>query len=498
MSRIRIWEYEENISSQVNAKTVSWVYALLPPALLAGAILPFVGWGFSDDDIFITAYLIGEPFPAPIWPHNGRYFPMGHQEWRLFYWATEAWEFHLFAVLQYAAFCLLLRDALWQLGVKAVSALLFVVGLPPVVVTFSHIVVPDRNQLFLWAFWLVGYLRWEAHRSILVGLLAVFCASLSLYYKEPTFLFYSGFVLVNILVSEGAKQGFWDAVRRHWCDIGVLLSCGMFAALYFRKMGFATLTSGNAYNGHKLDLSKILPTLKQVTVSEPLLIPLIVGGFALIAVGRQFKSRLATMSIGLWLGAFLYSATMIGSGLVGKYYYALPLTVFAIVVLVRLIELYPRNNWMPYLRCLIAFNVVLGVPAIVYKHDWTTRNRELVSAILERAPSGGGRPVAVGEADPWDAAMLILYANGIRKADIAFFCETPNMGIDWLGDFCPALHENQRPRTVVSLGQLYGERSATLWIDGKVEWKYASSWEKFVPAAARSLLKDHYNFQGPL
>ena len=135
------------------------------------------------------------------------------------------------------------------------------------------------------------------------------------------------------------------------------------------------------------------------------------------------------------------------------------------------------------------------MPHLVYKHDWTHRNAQLVDAIRQLVPPTGAKStVLVRNSNWWDAAMLILYANYIRNADIEFWCSNRTHKV-WkiYKDICPPIKEKSQPMATVELGSLYGERTAKLFIAETEVWNYVAFWQKIAPEFLRKILKPHYN-----
>lgn len=174
-------------------RNVSW---LLPAVILGLLILPFVQWSFTDDDIFMQYYVLGHSYP-PIIAGGGRFVPFAHQEWRILPWMTQAWMFHGFALIEYFVFCFVIWVIVSKYDGK-LSMLFFIVTLPPIAISFSNIVLPERNQVLLLSLWFLFCDRWQRSRDILYGMFSLLLANLALYFKEPTCLFVGGFAVTRM------------------------------------------------------------------------------------------------------------------------------------------------------------------------------------------------------------------------------------------------------------------------------------------------------------
>ena len=209
---------KSRLELSVRIKNLVW---LLPPAILALVVLPFVQWGGSDDDLFILGVLNGTPYPPVISPSTGRFLPLADQEWRAFPGISEAWMFHGVAIIEYCLFCFVLFKSMSMRAVNNVSVFLFLATLPPVVIAFSMIVAPERNVLFLFALWFLFYSISKKTNDIIFGVLSLICATAALFFKEPTFLFFAGFSVIQLWGARPTKGEIISFLKNNWREIGL-------------------------------------------------------------------------------------------------------------------------------------------------------------------------------------------------------------------------------------------------------------------------------------
>jgi hypothetical protein len=465
-------------------------------ALLGAAVLPDAGWGFTDDDVFILHYLRGDPYPPPIWPDVGRFFPMGHQEWRLLYaWTGDPVVYQSFAVVQYAAFGIGLALLLRELRAPGRLVLLFALTLPPVVVAFANLIVQERVQVLFLPWLLLALLRWDRTKQPQFALLALVAAHFMLYVKEPTVLFLAPIALLRLApaagpviasVRLGDRRAVRSIARALLADLGILLSCMVFLALYFSTIPPETLFSDRVYDGRSLGADGVPEALLAWTTKEPLLIPLLAAGLWRFVV-RVASRGSPDFNDQVLLGALIYFASLVASGLVSTYYGALPLFAASIAVLPQLAQ---RVEGKASLRAaataavvlLVAFNIFAGASHLAYRQDWIDRNHALTAELESLLPAeGGGRAVFL-RGHSWDAEMLAVYANAYRRLGITFLVADRRYlevgpaeaaRCDGPAHRCLAYAGSPPPSAFVAdLGRLERDRSATLSKAGETLWRF--------------------------
>src|SRR5512146_1149538 len=135
---------------------------------------------------------------VPIWPWNGRFFPLALQEFNLLaILGRSATVYHGFAVLELllvlaCVFRLLDDTPAWFRCAVAT----FMILLPGVFVSFFGLVYPERDIVFWLAFWMLCVQAFDRTRSRTAFLAALVTAQFMLYYKETAFILIGGFALV--------------------------------------------------------------------------------------------------------------------------------------------------------------------------------------------------------------------------------------------------------------------------------------------------------------
>jgi hypothetical protein len=429
-------------------------YSLLTAAVAAGVlalvVLPYATLGFTDDDILALYYLHGRPYPPPLWPDQGRFFPLGHQEWRLLYfWTNDVAIYHLWRILEYAAFSLGVIALLKEIGHLNWLSVLLVITLPPVMVSYANIVMPEGAQVFLmpWLTW--ALVRWDRVRRLRYAALALMCANLMLYQKEPTFLFIATLAGLRLTQNKASRV-----------DLALIASSVAFLATYL-----IAIPSGSTYHGATAHLENMWPTAAAWVQQEPLLFPLLLGA-VLVAAARLLAKRPLDAGHQLGLAAIPYVLALLATGLVSTFYAALPMAAAALSLAPRL----PR----PVAALAIAAGILLTIPHFLYRQDWVTRNAELASQIAYMSPVR-----LTGHA--YDAEEFAVYTDAFRNLSIIFYTNDERYAgkvqaggtCDYDTGFC-ITYSPDPTRAVVDLGQLDSSRPATLLVDGKDVWRYDS------------------------
>jgi hypothetical protein len=285
--------------------------------------------------------LQGRPLPPPIWESIGRFFPLAHQEWRLFYRLTDDIKlFHVFCLLQYTGFSLGMLLLLRELKTANRLALLFTITLPPVLVAYTNLVVQERTQLMFVPWLLFSLVKWDRNQSGIYACVALICVHFMLYLKEPTVLFVLSLALVRLVprarhalvaAREQQRPPLGQLIHSSLADLGLVLSGLVFLALYFSAIPIDTPFSDRVYDSRYLSIGRLQPTLIVWAQTEPLLVVLLAIGSA--RMGSRIMRRISLDIFDhLLVAASVYFLSFVLSGLVSTYYGALPLTVATIAV----------------------------------------------------------------------------------------------------------------------------------------------------------------------
>jgi hypothetical protein len=186
----------------------------------------------------------------PIWPVQGRFFPLGLQEFNLIrHFTDSAIGYHLLptAELLVFAFILLILDD--KLGVVArVSLAILVLLTPSIFISFYELPLPERNELLFLAGLILCVKRFEETESTRWAAGAVLCAQIMLYYKETAFLLVLGLAGGRLLLRYGTRErARWDFGclfdMQGRLDLSLIGVAVLFLIYYFAAMGLRPNTN---------------------------------------------------------------------------------------------------------------------------------------------------------------------------------------------------------------------------------------------------------------
>jgi len=471
------------------------VLVLAITLLLAAAVLPFAGWGYTDDDVFVNFFLRGRPYSPPIWYHIGRFFPLGLQEWRLLYrWATDVHVYHAFALVQFAIFGVAIAGVLRDTSTCRMLVLAAVITAAPALLVFANLVLPERMQLLSVAIWLWAAQRWMSTGSGAHFFVSLIAANTALYQKEPTFLFFGTFAVLGLLRPRADAASIDRISRSRRLDAALLVSSGIFVALYLVGTRTSVLTSGAAYGGLVFSVTNVPAALTAYLSKDPLTICLLALGW-LVALWRWTRDGI-DIWIRLLAGATMYFGIVLLARAISMYYLALP----AVAAGLALWGMVASNAQAGRIALLVSgpvvlLNIAFATTSLLYRRDWIDRNVKTVDWLAGHLTSPG--ETLFVEGDRWDVCMFALYAGRVRGLSIAF--EGPS-----LTPSCSPVTDTTRqasaPRggqVVLDLGVLIGERRAAILRGGELLWTYQGAYatdiQPRLPPVLERVLRPHYN-----
>src|SRR5262249_15535352 len=152
---------------------------------------------YYDDSFFNLATLKGHNLQPEIWPENGRFCPLGLQEFSLVrHFTNTIIGYHLIPIVQLLIFCwicVILDDEL-NITVR-VALVIFALLTPSILVSFDGLNFQERDVLFFLACVVLSVKRFEQTQSITWGVAAVISAQIMMYCKETVFLLILGFAI---------------------------------------------------------------------------------------------------------------------------------------------------------------------------------------------------------------------------------------------------------------------------------------------------------------
>lgn len=210
---------------------------------LGGYIAMTLVWedfALYDDSQFTLYSLRGIDFPAPVSPQDGRFFPLGLQEFNLIgHFTKTVAGYHAFPILEILVLTsvLLLLDDQLSIAGRVVLAMSVLIS-PSAVVSFMGLIYPERNILVLLACLTLFVRLFEQTRSPGWAVAAVVAAQFMLYLKEPVFLLLLGFAGARLILrARSSNRSFnWLRDEASRLDLFIAVLSVMFLAFYAVEM----------------------------------------------------------------------------------------------------------------------------------------------------------------------------------------------------------------------------------------------------------------------
>ncbi len=175
-------------------------------------ILIWEDFTYGDDSMFTLYTLKGHNLAPPIWPSDGRFFPLAHQEFNLIrHFAGSMAGYHAFPILELLILSSILLMVDGELSISARSGLAaLVLVTPAIVISFGGLVYDERNLVLCLACLALFVKRFEQTQSTAWAVAAAISAQVMIYYKETAFLLLLGFALGRLLLR------CWDGGQPNW------------------------------------------------------------------------------------------------------------------------------------------------------------------------------------------------------------------------------------------------------------------------------------------
>ena len=207
-------------------------------------ILIWEDFAYYDNDQLTLYSVKGRSFPLPIWRDNGRFFPFGLQEFNLIgHFTRTPIGYHVFPIIQLLVlfWILLIFDA--ELSITASAGLAALALLTPsIFVSFSGLIFPERNVLFLLACFMLSVRQFERTKTVAWAVAAVVSAQIMLYFKEMAFLLLFGFAAGRLILrcrnglsAQSNYERLWNQENR--LDLCLASLAVLFVFAYFAVMG---------------------------------------------------------------------------------------------------------------------------------------------------------------------------------------------------------------------------------------------------------------------
>jgi hypothetical protein len=182
---------------------------------IAGWIALASAWqefDYSDNSMFTLFTLKEHNLQVAIWKDEGRFFPLGHQEFNLIrHFTHTAVGYHVFPELELIALAaiLLLIDLGLNLA-KRVGLVMIALIVPSILVSFNGLIYTERNVVLWLACLIFCIQRFEQTQRTLWAVGAVICAQIMIFYKETGFVLLLCFAVARLVVRCRKENKHWD------------------------------------------------------------------------------------------------------------------------------------------------------------------------------------------------------------------------------------------------------------------------------------------------
>ncbi|MDJ0580272.1 hypothetical protein [Crocosphaera sp.] len=284
----------------------------------------FVGNDYSQITLFS---LRGRLFGLPIWSHEGRFFPLGHQEFNLISLFTKtSFGYHLFPIFQiivvvFSVFYIFTKEKINN----KVLVIILILMTPSFVQSYFSLIIPERNLIFWLTLFILFIQRFDSKKSLYNFIFIVTISQFIIYYKEPSFLFISGFALSRLLIKFIERQqtvksikNIINFIHQNWLEISLLLLSALFVLLYIITI-LPNITS--SYVEQRNELTRLMVLTKYLSFSPLLSIFLLTISSRIILVS-QSKIKFDLLWDSLAIGALFYFLAYIVLNLYATYYLA--------------------------------------------------------------------------------------------------------------------------------------------------------------------------------
>ena len=439
-------------------------------------ILVWEDFTYYDNSFFTLVTLKGHNIGAPIWQGEGRFWPLGYQEFNLLrHFTGTITGYHVLAIAQLFIFVTILLLCDDELSMAARVSLAFVALLTPsILISFTGLIFPERNVLLLLACLVLSIKRFEKTQSTPWAVAAAVCAQIMIYYKETAFLLLFGFAAGRLILRcRNGHHATWD-YHRLWDKEGRLDLClaGLAVLFSFYYIGVMGIHQKFHYAGDRRQpLGEILLAYIRLDFLAWLLMFVVLGRICLILRGRAAASPLWD---GLALGGVLYILAYCYLGIFNAWYLA-PADLIAVLYVGRFAVLSWKKmgSWNKAVASMLVFivliqDVSLSALAVFERKNVIQAKIEIARVIQTQYSNDGGNalrlffpfatpyvimefasylsyrgvPVEGAEAEPTELNNVALAASGVAKDGPC---------VEWSSSRCHTVKEPDRGDLVIVL-----------------------------------------------
>jgi hypothetical protein len=382
--------------------------------LLAVFLVSYIAMGlvwedfaYYDNSAFTLHTLQGQDFAPGISRSEGRFWPLGYQEFNLIRHFTDTnLGYHVLPIVQLLIFSsvLLVLDVELSFSARATLTILALLT-PSILISFNGLMFPERNVLFFLVCLALSVNRFERTQSIAWAGAAVVCAQIMIYYKETAFLLLLGFAAGRLILRcRGAPDALWD-YRRLWdresrLDLCLISLAALFLLYYAAGMGLYHYFEGMNISATEMYQAKNRVRLA-VAAREYLKLDLLSWLFLVVVVGRTYlilRHRVAPSPFwdGLAFGGVACFLAYLYLGLVLVYYLA-PVDLIAVLYVGRFAvlswpKMHSRSKVIASTLASIALlqNFLYSALAVFDRKNLIHGSAEIASVVEMRYRTGGG------------------------------------------------------------------------------------------------------------
>jgi hypothetical protein len=371
--------------------------------LVVGDIVLSLKWedfAYKDNSYFTLGVLRGHDATPPIWPSDGRFFPLGHQEFNLIrHFTSTPRGYHLLPTIQLLALCSILLILDEELSVAARAGLTALVLVSPAILTsFGALIHPERNEV-TWLACLAPSMKYfERTQARVWAVLAVVCAQFMIYYKETAFLLLLGVAVGSLVLRCKKTPGAgWDfeRLRDRESRLNVFLSslAILFVLGYLAATHFHLHQQQNYAHQHGLPTAEVVFAYIKYDLLAWVLVALVLGRVYLLLRHRVPPSPRWD---GLALGGVACFAAYLYLGLFSPKYSA-PVDFIAVLYVGRfaLLSWGQRSWWSKALTMVLLGAVLLQEVALSAFRVYERKNEihgkaEIATMVKAQYQSGAG------------------------------------------------------------------------------------------------------------
>jgi hypothetical protein len=356
---------------------------------------------YDNGTFFALVTLKGHDIAPPIWPAQGRFFPLGLQEFNLIrHFTDSAIGYHALPTAELLIFVSVLLVLDDGLGIAARSALAILALLTPSILTsFGGLIYPERNELLFLAGLIFCVKRFDETEATAWAAGTVVCAQIMIYYKETAFLLLLGFAGARLLLRCGSgRPAGWDyhrlldrPARLDWSLVGVSI---LFLLYYLGAMGLH----------HNMNFAReqqlpFLTILLGYTRLDPLAWVLVIVAAARLYLVLRRRAPLLPLWDGLAVGGVAYLLAYVYLRLFSVYYLA-PVDLIALLYAGRFAVLswekahFLRRSIVFVLVFIVVFpNLLLSVVKIYQRKNVIHGKVEIAGVIAKQYRVRMGHPL---------------------------------------------------------------------------------------------------------